>query len=108
MDPRSPGRETFGTCLLRSPPKIIARHEEELKLLESLHQHMSKRVKADTDYAEQLSKINAAALKACPKDAKGAETNSIMQVKCECTRAGTRRPVPLFSGMRFFGPDYLV
>lgn len=80
MDQRSPGRETFGTCLLKSSPRIIARHEEELKLLESLHQHMSKRVKADTDYAEQLSKINAAAMKACPKDTKGGETNSIIQV----------------------------
>ena len=80
MDPRSPGRETFGSCLLKSSPKIIARHDEELRMLESLHQHMSKRVKADTDYAEQLTKINAAAMKACPKDTKGIENNSIMQV----------------------------
>ena len=84
MDSRSPGKETFGTCLLKSSPKIIARHEEELRLLESLHQHMNKRVKADTDYAEQLSKINAAAMKACPKDTKGGDPNSIIQVN-QCT-----------------------
>ena len=61
-------------------------------MLESLHQHMSKRVKADMDYAEQLNKINAAAMKACPKDTKGGENNSIMQVKMNvtsCTRAVT-------------------
>lgn len=81
MDQRSPGRETFGSSLLRSPQKIISRHEEELRLLESLHQHMSKRVKADMDYAEQLNKINAAAMKACPKDTKGGGTDSVMQVK---------------------------
>ena len=45
---------------------------------------MNKRVKADTDYAEQLSKINAAAMKACPKDTKGGDPNSIIQVN-QCT-----------------------
>ena len=79
-DSRSPGKEMFGTCLLCSRPKIITRHEEELRQLESLHRHLSKRVKADMDYAEQLSKINAAAHKACPMDTKGKENNSIMQV----------------------------
>lgn len=79
MDPRSPGKETFGTSLLRSVPKITARHEEELKLLESLHQHMNKRAKADMEYAAQLTKINAAALRACPKDTQD-EISSIIQV----------------------------
>jgi len=79
MDGRRSGGETFGTSLLRSVPSITARHDEEVKLLESLYQHLSKRAKADMDYAAQLSKINAVALKACPKDSKG-EVNSIMQV----------------------------
>ena len=79
MELRSPGKETFGTSLLRSVPKITARHEEELKLLESLHQHMNKRAKADMEYATQLAKINAAALRACPKDTKD-EISSIIQV----------------------------
>ena len=81
MEPRSPGGESFGTNLLRSVPKITARHEEEMKLLESLHQHMNKRTKADMDYAAQLAKINAAAVRACPKDTQD-EISSIIQV-CE-------------------------
>jgi len=81
MEPRSPGGETFGTSLLRSVPKITARHEEEMKLLESLHQHMNKRTKADMDYAAQLAKINASALRACPKDTQD-EISSIIQVSC--------------------------
>ena len=79
MDLRSPGKETFGTSLLRSVPKITARHEEELKLLESLHQHMNKRAKADMEYAAQLAKINASALRACPKDTQD-DISSIIQV----------------------------
>lgn len=79
MEPRSPGGETFGSSLLRSVPKITARHEEEMKLLESLHQHMNKRTKADLDYAAQLAKINAAAVRACPKDTQD-EISSIIQV----------------------------
>ena len=58
-------------------------------MLESLHQHMSKRVKADMDYAEQLNKINAAAMKACPKDAKGGESNSVMQVRTNANHTYT-------------------
>ena len=79
MDGRRSGGETFGTSLLRSVPSITARHDEEVKLLESLYQHMSKRVKADMDYAAQLAKINAVSVKACPKDSKG-EVSSILQV----------------------------
>ena len=50
--------DSFGYCLQSSMEAITKRHEEELKALESLRVHISKRTRADREYSLALEKLN--------------------------------------------------
>lgn len=56
--------DRFGARLQSSYEAISKRHEQELKALESLRNHIYKRSRADKDYAETLLKINQTSRKA--------------------------------------------
>lgn len=53
----------FGSCLQQAHDAINKRHEDELHALESFRAHVFFRAKADREYAQELSKINARASK---------------------------------------------